>query len=253
MSDTVRSFERGLRVIRAFGVDGPRLTLAGVARAADLNRATARRLLLTLEELGYVQRVEDRFALTPRVLELGYAYLSSFGVPELALPYLETLSAELNEASSVGVLDDTEVVYVARVPANRVMTVSIGLGSRFPAYRTSLGRALLMSWTNEDIADLWEVSDRSSPTPHTVDSAEALQQHLDIARTSGFALVDQELEIGVRSIAAPLHDITGQAVAAINVSTHTSRTGKSELRTRFVPALLRTAAEINHALANRPA
>lgn len=253
MTETVRAFERGLRVIRSFGAGGAKRTLADVARAADLNRATARRLLLTLEELGYVQHVDDRFTLTPKVLDLGYAYLSSFGVPELALPYLEVLSAELNEASSVGVLDGSDVVYVARVPANRVMTVSIGLGSRFPAYRTSLGRALLAAWPEEEVAELWESSDRSSPTPHTVDSLESLRKRLREARTSGFALVDQELEVGVRSIAAPLHDVSGRTVAAINVSTHVSRTSKSDLRKRFVPALMRAASQIDHVLANRPA
>jgi IclR family transcriptional regulator, pca regulon regulatory protein len=251
MSETVRSFERGLRVIRSFGSHGS-LTLADVARATELNRATARRLLLTLEELGYVRRMDDRFALTPRVLDLGYAYLASFAVPELALPYLEELSEEVREASSVGVLDGTEVTYVARVPAKRVMTVSIGLGTRFPAYRTSLGRALLAALPDEEIAGIWERSDRSEPTARTVEHLDDLLAHLRTVRERGFALVDQELEMGVRSVAAPLHDTTGRTIAAVNISTHVSRTSKSELRQRFVPALLRTTREIDHALANRP-
>ena len=249
MSETVRAFERGLRVIRSFGPSADRQTVAEVARAADLNRATARRLLMTLEELGYVARREHRFQLTPRVLDLGYAYLGSFGVPELALPYLEDLSEEVHEASSVGVLDDTDVVYVARVPANRVMTVSIGLGSRFPAYRTSLGRALLAELPDEEVAAVWERSDRSHPSPRTVADLDSLRQRLAEVRARGYALVDQELEMGVRSIAAPLHDAGGRTVAAVNVSTHVSRTNKAELQARFVPALLRTAAAIDRALA----
>lgn len=252
MSESVRSFERGLRVIRGFGSGASQLTLSEVARAAELNRATARRLLLTLVELGYARRVGDRFSLTPRVLDLGYAYLSSFEVPDLALPYLEQLSEEIREASSVGVLDDADVTYVARVPANRVMTVSIGLGTRFPAYRTSLGRALLAALPDEEVTAIWERSDRRDPTQHTLRDVEALLRDLATVRERGYALVDQELELGVRSIAAPLHDAGGRSIAAVNVSTHVSRTSKAELHKRFVPALLRAASEIDHALANRP-
>lgn len=251
MSETVRSFERGLRVIRSFGTDRPSMTLAEVARSTGLNRATARRLLMTLEELGYVRRRDDRFQLTARVLDLGYAFLSSFGVPELALPFLEDLSEELHEASSVGVLDDTDVVYVARIPANRVMTVSIGLGSRFPAYRTSLGRALLASLPDDQVAELWQRSDRSNPTPRTVTGLGQLRERLEEVRERGYALVDQELEPGVRSIAAPIHGASGATIAAMNVSTHVSRTPKSELQQRFVPALLRAAERLDRALASR--
>lgn len=252
MTETVRAFERGLRVIRSFGAQGAPMTLAEVSRAADLNRATARRLLLTLEESGYVRRSGDRFTLTPRVLDLGYAYLASFGVPQLALPYLEQLSEQVHEASSVGVLDGAHVVYVARVPANRVMTVSIGLGTRFPAHRTSLGQVLLAALEPDQVAAIWAVSDRSNPTPRTVASLDDLQRRLEETRAQGYALVDQELEMGVRSIAAPLHDAAGRTVAAVNVSTHASRTTKAELQQRFVPALLRTAREIDNALAKRP-
>jgi IclR family pca regulon transcriptional regulator len=252
MTESVRSFERGLRVIRCFSAETPEQTLADVARATDLNRATARRFLLTLEELGYVRRVGDRFRLTPRVLDLGYAYVSSFEVPQLALPYLEQLSEQVHEASSLGVLDGTEVVYVARVPAKRVMTVSIGLGTRFPAFRTSLGRALLADLGDEEVAAIWEGSDRSQPTPRTVADIDALRQRLQEVRDHGYALVDQELEVGVRSIAAPVRDASGRTVAAINVSTHASRTTKHELQQRFAPALLETAADIEHALASRP-
>jgi IclR family transcriptional regulator, pca regulon regulatory protein len=252
MTDSVRAFERGLRVIRIFGADRRELTLSEVAQATDLNRATARRLLLTLEELGYARRVRDRFALTPRVLELGFAYLAALGVPEIALPYLEQLSAEVRESTSLGVLDDTAVTYVGRVPASRIMTVSIGLGTRLPAYRTSLGRALLSALTDEEVAIVWERTDRSDPTPTTVQSLPELLERLAEVRRVGFALVDQELELGVRSIAAPLHDAGGRTVAAVNIGTHTSRTSMEELRASFVPALVRTAADIDRALASRP-
>ncbi len=251
MGESVRSFERGLRVIRAFGRGQAEMTLSAVARETELNRATARRLLLTLEELGYVQRRDDLFRLTPRVLDLGYAYLSSFGLPQLALPFLETLSERIHEASSVGVLDGPNVVYVARVPAKRVMTVSIGLGSRFPAYRTSLGRAILASLPDDEVHAVWEESDRSEPTPRTVSNVDDLMVALEEVRKRGFALVDQELEVGVRSIAAPLHDSSGRTVAAVNLSTHVSRTTKQQLQTRFIPELLSTARAIDDVLASQ--
>lgn len=252
MSESVRAFARGLTVIRAFGAHAPQMTLAEVGRATDLSRATARRLLLTLEDEGYVRRRGDVFSLTPRVLDLGYAFLSSFSVAELAIPSLEALSATVNESSSVAVLEGSDVLYVARVPANRIMTVSIGLGSRFPAYRTSLGRVLLAALPDDDLDAIWAASDRAEPTPHTVSSLDDLRAALTEARTTGWALVDQELEIGVRSVAAPLVTSSGQTVAAINVSTHASRTPRTELIDRVVPALLEAARSINHALANQP-
>ncbi len=228
------------------------MTVAQVARATGLNRATARRLLHTLGSLGYARRSGDAFSLTPRVLELGYAFIGSFGVSALALPFLEQLSGEVHEAVSVGVLDDTDVVYIARVPGKRVMTISIGLGTRFPAYRTSLGRVLLSRLDDDDLADRWSRSDRTDPTPRTVADLDDLRRELDRVRQQGYALLDQELEIGVRSVAAPLHDARGQVVAAMNVSTHTTRTTTAELTDQVVPALLRTAEELNRVLATRP-
>jgi IclR family pca regulon transcriptional regulator len=253
VGEFVQSFERGLAVIRSFAAGEPQ-TLSDVAKATGLSRATARRLVLTLEELGYVRSVAGRFQLTPRILELGYAFLSSFSVPELAIPYLERFSATVNESSSVAVLDGPNVVYVARVPANRVMTVSIGLGSHFPAYQTSLGRVLLAALDDdEEVARLWEACDRSSVTERTVRTLDDLLGKLAEVREQGWALVDQELELGVRSIAAPIRNSVGEVVAAANVSTHASRTTKAELVSRFLPELLRTADDISRAVAVSPA
>lgn len=250
MQDFVQSFARGLAVIRSFSEEAPTQTLADVARATGLPRATVRRLLLTLEQLGYVRSVNGRFQLAPRVLDIGYAYLSSLNVQSIAQPYLEEFSERLGEASSVSVLDDTDVVYVARVPAKRIMTVSIGLGSRFPAFQTSMGRVLLAELADEDIVDLMARSDRSRTTPHTVDSAEALLERIAEVRTQGWALVDQELEIGLRSLAAPIRDKDG-VIAAMNVSTHATRTDRAELIGRFLPALLERAETISNALRMR--
>lgn len=251
--ESVQSFERGLAVIRSFGAHAPAQTLSDVARATDLSRATARRLLHTLESEGYVRRDGSLFELTPRVLELGYAFLSSHTLADLARPHLEKLSAEIRESTSVAVLDGTSIVYVARVQANRVMQVSIGIGTRFEAYRTSLGRAIL-AWREPcAVAHVWEASDRSDPTDATVTDLDDLHQRLAEVRQRGYALVDQELEIGVRSVAAPIRDSDGAAVAAVNVSTHASRTSKADIRSQVVPPLLRTAEAISTALtANRP-
>jgi len=249
--ETVRAFERGLVVIRSLA-EAPRgLSLAAVARASGLSRATARRLLQTLIATGYARQVEERFRLTPRVLELGHAYLSSTPLAELAAPALEDLSRTLNEATSVGMLDGQDVVYIARMPANRVMTVTIGVGTRFPAFRTSLGRVLLAELSREELAAHWEARDTRDPTSFTVRSLQALEEDLALVRTRGYAILDQELELGVRSAAAPIRDRHGTAVAAVNVSTYTDRTSDEQLRERFVPPLLAAARTLSDALALR--
>lgn len=250
--ESVQSFERGLAVIRSFGAQAPAQTLSDVARATGLSRATVRRLVHTLEAEGYVRRDGNLFELTPRVLELGYAFLSSHTLADLARPHLEKLSAEVRESTSVAVLDGTSIVYVARVQANRVMQVSIGIGTRFEAYRTSLGRAIL-AWREPcEVADVWRASDHEHPTDTTVTELSDFQARLAEVRERGYALVDQELEVGVRSVAAPIRDGDGVAVAAVNVSTHASRTTKAGIRSQVVPPLLRTADAISTALtANR--
>lgn len=253
MSETVRSFERGLRVIRALGDQRDPMTLAAVARAAELTRATARRLLLTLVELGYVRHRDERYELTPRVLDLGYAYLSSARLPDLATPHLDELSRKLLEASSLGVLDGADVVYVARVPANRVMAVSIGVGTRFPAHRTSLGQVLLAGRPDSEVAKLWSAANHTNPTERTIITLGALRDRLQVVRERRWALVDGELEIGVRSIAAPVMDRHGDTVAAINVSTHASRTPEEELLERHLPALQTAAERLTSDLSTRVA
>ncbi|GAA1676105.1 IclR family transcriptional regulator domain-containing protein [Fodinicola feengrottensis] len=245
MTDTrgahfVQSLERGLAVIRAFDADHVQLTLSDVARATELTRAAARRFLLTLVDLGYVRFDGRLFSLTPRVLELGYSYLSALTLPEVAAPHLERLAAEVRESSSVSVLDGDEVVYVARIPTSRIMTVAISVGTRFPAYATSMGRVLLAGKPDTD-----DWADRLRPlTGRTITSPAALQAELIRVRTQGWALVDQELEEGLRSIAAPIHDRAGKVIAAVNVSAHASRVPLDDMLTRLLPALLATAARI---------
>ncbi|HLJ66225.1 MAG TPA: IclR family transcriptional regulator [Chloroflexota bacterium] len=242
--DIVRSFERGLAVIRAFDADHPELTLSEVARATGLTRAAARRFLHTLVELGYVRSNGRLFALRPRVLELGYAFLSSLRLPEIAMPHLELFVAAVHESSSVSVLDADEVVYVARVPTRRIMTVTINVGTRFPAYATSMGRVLLAG-QSDDWLDGYLASARLQPrTPRTITDPARLRSEILQVRRQGWALVDEELEEGLRSIAAPIHDPRGRVIAAVNVSAPARRGTAETLREELLPQLLETAHHI---------
>ena len=223
MSHFVQSLQRGLEVIRAFDADAPELTLSDVARRTGLSRAAARRFLLTLAELGYVRSDGRHFSLSPRVLELGYAYLSSLSLPEVAEPHLEALVAEVRESSSMSVLDGDDIVYVARVPVSRIMTVSINVGTRFPAYATSMGRVLLSGLADEALDAYLATVELERLSPKTLTSTATLRTELNRVRSQGWAMVDQELEEGLRSLAAPIRDRTGRTVAAVNLSAHASR------------------------------
>jgi IclR family pca regulon transcriptional regulator len=214
----VQSLERGLAVIRSFDAANPEMTLSDVAARSALSRATARRFLLTLVELGYVRTDGKRFALTARVLELGYAYLSSLTLPEIAQPHLETLSATVHESSSASVLDGTDVVYVARVPVKRIMTVSITLGTRLPAFATAMGRAILGHLDDAKRERTLERVVLRPFTERTIVSMPALRAELERVRRQGWAVVDQELELGLRSLAVPIRDSAGHPLAAINVT-----------------------------------
>jgi len=253
-SDFVQSLERGLSVIRAFDETRPELTLSDVARATGLTRAAARRFLLTLIDLGYVRTDGRLFALRPRILELGYAYLSSLSLPEVAQPHMEELVAKVHESCSVSVLDGTDVVYIARVPTRRIMTVAISVGTRFPAFATSMGRVLLAAQPNDRIEAYLSSGVIQQYTDFTVTDADKLRAVLAKARTQGYCLVDQELEKGLRSIAVPIHDADGTVIAAMNVSLHVSGGTAEEIRRDVLPQLRATAAEIEQDLRgqNRP-
>ena len=245
----VQSLERGLAVIRAFDAQRPELTLSEVARHCDLTRAAARRFLLTLADLGYVRTDGRLFRLTPRVLELGYAYLSSLSLPEVAAPHLERLVAEVHESSSMSVLDGDDIIYVARVPTARIMTVAINVGTRFPAYATSMGRVLLAALPGPEQAAYLDRVRLERLAPRTITSPDALRSELARVSAQGWAIVDQELEAGLRSVAAPVRDRAGTTVAAINVSVHASRTTLDGIRRKLVPPLRAAAAAIERDLA----
>lgn len=244
-TDFVQSLQRGLAVIRAFDAENPALTLSEVARATGLARAAARRFLLTLVELGYMRIEDRRFMLTSRVLELGHAYLSSLTLPEIALPFMRDFVAEVRESSSLCVLEDHQIVYVARVPAKRIMAVAISVGTRFPAFATSLGRVLLAGQSDEWIENYLAVAELTPITERTITDSAQLRAEIKRVRRQGWAMVDQELEEGVRSLAAPIHDASGQVVAAMNVSVHASRWSLEAVREQLLPLLLETAAAID--------
>jgi IclR family pca regulon transcriptional regulator len=244
-SDFVQSLERGLAVIRAFDAEHRDLRLSDVAASTGLTRAAARRFLLTLVELGYVRLEDGRFSLRPRVLDLGYAYLSSLSFAEIAQPHMEALVHELNESSSVSVLDDTDIVYVVRVPTRRIMTITLAVGTRLPAFVTSMGRVLLAALPPEQLEERLAEIELHKYTQRTITSKQALREELQKVAHDGYAMVDQELEEGLRSIAVPIRDAAG-SVAALNVSVHASRTDMRSLRKRFVPRVLAAAAAIEN-------
>jgi IclR family pca regulon transcriptional regulator len=243
----VQSLERGLLVIRALDSPEPQ-ALSEVARATGLSRAAARRFLLTLERLGYVRQARGRFALTPRVLELGYAYLSSLTLPEIAAPHLERLVERVHESSSVSVLDGDDVVYVARVPTRRIMSVTISVGTRFPAYATSMGRVLLSGMPDEQVDAALSRADLRKLTARTITSIDVLREAIRQVRRQGYAIIDEELEIGLRSIAVPIRDAAGAVVAAVNLSAQASRTTVADMKRRLLPPLRETAAAIERDL-----
>jgi IclR family pca regulon transcriptional regulator len=243
-SDFVQSLERGLAVIRAFDSEHRDLALSEVARSTGLTRAAARRFLLTLVRLGYVNLSQGRFSLRPRVLELGYAYLSSLSLPEVALPHMESLVAQVNESCSISVLDDTDIVYVARVPTRRIMSITLAVGTRLPAFVTSMGRVLLGGLPDDELDERLARIEITPLTTRTVKDMDSLRTTLAAVRRQGYAATDQELEEGLRSLAVPLRGPSGTVTAALNLSVHASRTTMAVLRRDFLPLALRTAAAI---------
>ena len=252
-TDFVQSLDRGLAVIRCFSSERPSLTLSEVAERTGLTRAAARRFLLTLQELGYVGSTGRQFSLRPRVLALGYAYLSSFSVAQIAQPHLEDLAEELHESCSVSVLDGDDIVYVARASANRIMTIALTVGTRLPPYPTSMGRVLLASLPASELDAHLQRTSLRKLTERTVVNEAELRQILITVAAQGWAAVDQELEAGVRSIAVPIRDSSGRVVAAINASAHAARVPMRTLERQFLPRLLDAAQQIDAELATRMA
>ncbi|MCR5864012.1 MULTISPECIES: IclR family transcriptional regulator C-terminal domain-containing protein [Aquincola] len=240
----VQSFARGLAVIRSFSAEAPTQTLTEVATRTGLTRAGARRILLTLEGLGYVEAQGRQFRLTPKILDLGFAYLSSLPLWNLAEPVMETLVAEVKESCSAAVLDGAELVYVLRVPTHKIMRINLGIGSRLPAFCTSMGRVLLAGLPPEEARARLASRERLPWTSRTVVELEALVALVEETRRQGWCLVNQELEEGLVSLAAPIVDRTGRTIAALNISGQANRTPPAVMVERFLPLLLQASRDI---------
>jgi IclR family pca regulon transcriptional regulator len=236
---------KGLAVLGGFGRERPTMTLSEAAQIAQLSRATARRVLRTLTMLGYVEQNGRAFSLSPRIFDLGSAYLSTQSWIDRAVPLMRELSERIGESCSGAILQGNEVVYVARIPARRIMSAALAVGSRLPAFHTALGRAQLGFL---DEAEIWRrlMSQRFEAfTPYTITDVQALFERVQQDREQGFSIVDEELERGLRALAVPVVDTSGQAVAAINLSTHSTRTTRNEMRDRFLPELRRIAKQLS--------
>ena len=241
----VQSFARGLDVIRSFGAAAPRQTLTEVAEATGLTRAGARRILLTLQTLGYVRADGRAFELTPKILDLGFAYLTSMPMWNAAQPVMDALVEQTHESCSIAVLDGQDVVYVMRVHTHKIMSTNLGIGSRLPAFWTSLGRVLLAELPVHELAHLLETRDRSQFTRFTVQNDTALLTQIAEVGEQGWCLLNQELEEGLTSVAAPIRNASGQVVAAMNISGQANRTTPEIMQGELLPQLLQAAGRVS--------
>ena len=243
--DFIEALARGLEVIAAFEPGRPAMTLAEVAAATGLARPTARRILLTLSELGFVRAEGAGFTLTPRVLDLGVAYVRSQGLWDIARPHMEALSAGTGESCSVAQLDGSDIVYVARVAVPKIVALAVQIGTRFPALQTSLGKVLLAALDPAAADAVLAEPTRSGLTPRWQPSSAERDAELREVRARGWALTDQQLALGIRSVAAPLRDGSGRVVGALNVNTHAAETSLDHLLGHHLPLLLKAASDIS--------
>ena len=241
--DRMGGFAKGLSVIEAFGKGRNRLTIAEVARLSGLDRASARRCLLTLVEARYASADDRYFELTPRILRLGHSYLSA-SLPRLVQPSLDQLSDRLRDSCSAAVLGGKDVIYIARSSAHRIMGAGLHAGSRLPAYCSTLGRVLLAALPPEQAREMLEASDRAKLTEKTLTEVDALMDELERIREAGYAYIDQELEVGSRSVAVPIRNLSNRTVAAANVGLHVSRSSAERVREEILPALFDLQAQL---------
>jgi len=241
------TFARGLQLIRSFGTDTPSMTLSAVAEKNQLSRAAARRFLLTLQKLGYVSLEDKKFRLTAKVLELGYSYLASLDFSDTITPFMEEVTYQLGESCSALVLDGLDIVYVARIPRRGLIPLNLQIGARLPAYATSGGRVLMSALANQELEDLLQKTHFEKLTAYTK-GADELRQELEIIRANGYAIVDQELELGMRALAVPVLDRRGQARFALNSSSHVSSVSLERIVDEYVPIMQNAARRIAEVL-----
>jgi IclR family pca regulon transcriptional regulator len=247
----VQSFARGLAVIRSFDANRPAQTLSEVAAASGLSRAGARRILLTLQALGYVEAEGRYFTLTAKILDLGFAYLTSMPFWNLAEPVMEELVAQVHESCSAAVLNGTEIVYVLRVPTHKIITINLSIGSRLPAFCTSMGRVLLSSLDEDKLDAVLDASSLEARTPRTITDKTALKQAIAVVRRQGWAIVDQELEEGLISMSAPIRDRQGRIIAAMNISGNAQRKNAKQMVKAFLDPLRDAAQRVSAMVARR--
>ncbi|MDF2978700.1 MAG: IclR family transcriptional regulator [Actinomycetospora sp.] len=251
--DFIEALARGLDVITAFGAARPAMTLAEVASATGLARPTARRILLTLAELGYVRTVERGYTLTPRVLDLGVSYVDALGLWDVARPHLERLVARTGESCSIAQLDGSDIVYVARVAVPKIVSLTVQIGTRFPALPTSLGKVQLAALPPDELERVLAEPSRSGLTPRWRPDREERDAVLREVRARGWALTDEQLAAGIRSVAAPLRDGEGRVIAGVNVNCHAAETSVAHLVEHHLPLLLQAAGDISADFARRAA
>ena len=238
-TDIIASLGKGLRVLECFGADSPRLAIADVAEATGLDRATARRCLLTLHEFGYADYDGKFFNLTPRVLRLGMGALAALPLPQIVQPWLDHLSEQIGQSVSVSILDETEIVYVARAAQRRVMSIGLMPGSRLPAHCTSMGRVLLAALPEDEARAVVEASDLTPRTPFSRTDPDEIMAAIAEARAAGHAAIDQEVELGLRSLAVPVINSRGQTVAALNTGVAAVQQDAEDIVQLYLPALLK--------------
>ncbi|WP_158845482.1 IclR family transcriptional regulator domain-containing protein [Saccharothrix deserti] len=241
----IEALARGLDVLRCFEAGRPAMTLSEIAAATDLARPTVRRILITLEQLGYVRAVDSTFMLTPRVLELGMAYIGATNLWDLCRPHLKWLVDQTNESCSLAQLDGSDIVYVARVAVPKLVTLGVTIGTRFPALQTSLGKVLLAALSPAELDEVLAEPSRSGITPRWTPDREEIDATLRDVRAKGWAATDEQLAPGIRSIAAPVRDGDGCVVAAVNVNAHAAETSMDTLLDAHLPLLLRAASAIS--------
>ena len=247
----VQSFARGLAVIRSFDANRPAQTLTDVAAATGLTRAGARRILLTLQALGYVEADGRLFQLTPKILDLGFAYLTSMPFWNLAEPVMEDLVEQVHESCSAAVLNGAEIVYVLRVPTHKIITQNLSIGSRLPAFCTSMGRVLLAALDEPRLDAALDASSLVARTPHTIIDRDALKGAISLVRRQGWAIVDQELEEGLISMSAPIRDRQGRVIAALNISGNAQRKNARQMVKAFLEPLQEAAQRVSEMVARR--
>jgi IclR family pca regulon transcriptional regulator len=239
-TDFVGGFAKGLKIIEAFGETVQRLTIAEAAKLTGLDRATARRCLLTLADLGYADYDGKFFSLTPRILRLGHAYLSTTPLPLLVQPYLDQLAEKVGQSASVSVLDGTDILYVARASHKRIISINLTTGSRLPAYCVSMGRVLLAALPDPEILSILSRSTLKQNTAHTKTDIDMLMSELHVVASRGFAVIDQELELGLCSIAVPVLNSKGKTIAALNIGAPAAQVAADDMQHHYLAALQET-------------